>query len=543
MHTPDKLSMVESSPTVRFCRWLFSWQGLRRLLILLAWLVTLIALFHGEETWRGRRAWNQYRRELIAQGDQLDFAALVPKPVPDEQNFAATPTIKSWFQKTASYDPYHPWNDSYSRVADKVQFPPRTKDASFERHFDDLVGWELAFAAARSGELTPQQQFYSAQFDTASRAKAAPAVLEGLKPNEALFAELRVASERPYSRYPVNYDVEWPYSLLLPHLSVVRGVCLRLQLKACAELAGGQSDQALADIQLVFRIADSLKTEPCLISYLVRLVCGQAATQPVWEGLAEHRWSDDQLRELETRLQQASFIADLKTSLAAEQAAGIATIELVKRKGIGYVLALNALGSPNAAPAAADANKLNFIASIIVPRGWYDQEELTYCRAFRTELATGLDTARRRISPAQVNADGRAFERIMAPTGRAESGVGRVLHHRVMATALLPALGNVVMKSAAAQTAYNQAAIACALERYHLANGQFPEKLEALEPHFISPLPHDVLTGEPYKYRLMDDGRFVLYSLGWDEKDDGGVPGRNLFDDKQGDWVWTYPAK
>jgi hypothetical protein len=112
-----------------------------------------------------------------------------------------------------------------------------------------------------------------------------------------------------------------------------------------------------------------------------------------------------------------------------------------------------------------------------------------------------------------------------------------------MATVLLPALGNVVMKSAAAQTAYNQAAIACALERYHLANGQFPEKLEALEPHFISPLPHDVLTGEPYKYRLMDDGRFVLYSLGWDEKDDGGVPGRNLFDDKQGDWVWTYPAK
>ena len=108
---------------------------------------------------------------------------------------------------------------------------------------------------------------------------------------------------------------------------------------------------------------------------------------------------------------------------------------------------------------------------------------------------------------------------------------------------LLPALSKVILKSAAAQTAFNQAAIACALERYRLANGHFPEKLDALAPQFISSLPNDVLTGEPYKYRRTDDGRFVLYSVGWDEKDDGGVAGKTLFDEKQGDWVWEYPAR
>jgi hypothetical protein len=112
-----------------------------------------------------------------------------------------------------------------------------------------------------------------------------------------------------------------------------------------------------------------------------------------------------------------------------------------------------------------------------------------------------------------------------------------------MARLLLPALGRVILRSATAQTAFNQAAIACALERYRLANGHFPEALAALAPRFISPLPDDVLTGEPYKYRLRDDGQFVLYSVGWDEKDDGGVPGKTLFDDQQGDWVWEYPAK
>ena len=86
--------------------------------------------------------------------------------------------------------------------------------------------------------------------------------------------------------------------------------------------------------------------------------------------------------------------------------------------------------------------------------------------------------------------------------------------------------------------------MACALERYRLANGQFPEKLDSLTPQYISRLPNDVITGQPYKYRRADDGQFILYSVGWNEKDDGGVPGtHSLYDDKEGDWVWDYPAK
>jgi hypothetical protein len=108
---------------------------------------------------------------------------------------------------------------------------------------------------------------------------------------------------------------------------------------------------------------------------------------------------------------------------------------------------------------------------------------------------------------------------------------------------LLPALHNIPRRAAAAQTAADEAAIACALERYRLANGQFPENLDALVPKFMSVLPHDVISGGSYKYHLTSNGWFVLYSVGWNETDDGGVPGNTLFDDKQGDWVWQYPAK
>ena len=106
--------------------------------------------------------------------------------------------------------------------------------------------------------------------------------------------------------------------------------------------------------------------------------------------------------------------------------------------------------------------------------------------------------------------------------------------------------------TAVAQTAVEQAAIACTLERYRLANGQFPDTLDALVPRFISELPHDVLTGEPYKYRRTADGQFVLDSAGWSEKDHGGAPGnedffgkivKTLLEAKESDWVWQYPSR
>ena len=85
------------------------------------------------------------------------------------------------------------------------------------------------------------------------------------------------------------------------------------------------------------------------------------------------------------------------------------------------------------------------------------------------------------------------------------------------------------------QTLANEAYIACGLERYRLANGQYPETLDALVPAVRGEAPHDVIGGQPLKYHLTADGRFALYSVGWNEKDDGGVPGKTP---TEGDWVW-----
>ena len=77
------------------------------------------------------------------------------------------------------------------------------------------------------------------------------------------------------------------------------------------------------------------------------------------------------------------------------------------------------------------------------------------------------------------------------------------------------------------QTLANEAYIACALERHRFAHGQYPETLDALVPQFAGKLPHDLIGGQPLHYRRTDDGNFLLYSIGWNEKDDGGRPGKN----------------
>jgi hypothetical protein len=531
-------------PTPRFFKWLFSWRTFRRALIVAACLITLLALFYTEENIRGKHAWEKYRREAVARGAQLDLIAFIPKTIPDDQNFAATPLIKSWFV-LSNHVSREIWKgDYYEQARDHVAIPEAKRDTS-TRHFLDLVAWSRAFDVVRAGKITGWQNFASDKLDFESRVKAAPSVLDGLKTNDATFAELRAASQRPFSHYPVDYNVEDPAEIILPHLNKVRGVCRRLELKACAELATGQSEAALEDVKLILRLTDSLNEESFLISYLVRIACVQMAIQPIWEGLAEHAWSDAQLQELQARLQSYNFVADLKWPLDGERAGGIAIIDFVKKRGTGKLMEIVGPGQLT----TSDKDLANLFGRTI-PSGWFYQEQINYSRLFELQMAGTYDGANKRVSPLRIQSNAQELEHALAGRNR-QTGpwhIGTVLvHHRLMSAVLLPALGKIPLKAAVAQTAADQATIACALEHYRLANGQFPDTLDALVPQFISQLPRDVINGEPYKYHLRKDGQFMLYSGGWNEKDDGSMPGNEdslgkiikaLFDEKEGDCVW-----
>ena len=174
------------------------------------------------------------------------------------------------------------------------------------------------------------------------------------------------------------------------------------------------------------------------------------------------------------------------------------------------------------------------------PRGWYSLEQLSYCRLFQLQTDGATDVREKRISPRRIAANAQALEREL--DGRRPLST-LCLRHQLLAVLLLPELSKLPLKCGRGQVTIDEAVLACALERYRLANQDFPETLAALVPGFISRLPHDPFTGEAYRYRRTTDGQFILYSVGWNERDDGGVSEKTWFDETEGDWGWQYPAR
>lgn len=526
--------MVDRSPVANGIAWLVSRRGF----LIVAWVATLIALIYGEESWRGRRAWNKYRQQLETTGAVLDYRAYWPKPVPDDQNFAAIPVIEEWFAHPTGTESDSRWQDNFAAVAMRVESYRARLSEPAHRQFMDLVAWEAAFKSLGAGNQVRTQEFHSTQYDLGARAKAAPTVLEGLATNEAVFAELREASRRPFARYPIQYDVGLPGGLAEP--PDFRSAYARLELRACAELAAGQAEKALADVKLILYLNDTFKEVPLLFTQWSRAYRIRMAVQPIWEGLAEHAWLPAQLQELATLLLRQDFLTACQFGLDAERASALWTIDcLPKSAQLGWLIA-PASQNLTASTLTQLTHWPDWLGRIM-PHGWLDREKVAYCQLMQTYLRSGFDPAGKRVSPPKLQSNAAEADRLYPQADQA-AGLRLVLSHRI-ATARLSQreLDHLIRGFCYCQALADQAAIACALEQYRLAKGQFPETLELLAPSFMAQLPKDALTGQAYRYRRLDDGRFVLYSVGWNEQDEGGtVVSRKdgSVDLGKGDWTW-----
>lgn len=541
MNEPNRESTpIESAPLLRR---LFSPRQWPKYLFVVACLATLLVLLLALEHRRGLQAQGNGAVAEPALAERAIAAKLIPPPVPDDQNFAATPFLQSLFDK--SIDPgASQWPDDFSRADQWPRRIPTLAESKEGRKtgrlMTDLVAWMKAFEKIHDLSTAREEREEIAVLDpvdSATNAQAASAVLEALKPYGPALAELHAANKRPFSRFNANYTLDNPWGILLPQLAVVKRTCQLLRLKTSAELAAGQSEQALQDALLMLRLVDSPKDEPMLISQLVRVACLEITMQPIWEGLAERRWSDTQLQALQSRLQQFNFLADLRHALNSEKVWGNVTIGLVRDlRRPGYLLSLLE-SEDKVEPWQKEADRV----LVKVPRDWFDQEQRNYNQLFDERLLSGFDIVARRVYPRVADENVHLMEKALQNRDTA------LKDHLVFATAFLGALGRVHLKLSGAQGYADLATVACALERHRLATGQHPETLAALSPRFLKQVPHDLITGQPLHYERTEDGQFLLYSVGWNETDDNGelaflASGRGP-EKKEGDWVWRYPAR
>ena len=471
-----------------------------RLLFMFAAFGTVVALLYTEENWRGRRDLEAYRREIAAKGEKLDWNDFVKPPVPDDQNFLKAPLMDGWFNLATTNKP----------KADRLIQWPR-----WLRHVPpgmaELKSWD---------KLSQSDGLNKKEAPTEGERAETPAeeLLRWFAQYDKQFKALFEASERPQARLDRAFDAPWSDHIL--NYVSLRTMSQILAARAEAYLMVGRPEEAARDLRVIRRLMDLQDAaQPTLVSAMIRVAIGGLYAEVVVEGWREGLWREPQWIEIEEQLRPVHFLADLAGSFRGGERAGIIEVfDHFSRARMAMLFDITRMRnviSGKAPTWMTERGLYNWLA----PRGWFCQNELLGALIYQTIL-DDIDLANDRISPSSLNRDLDGIE---------HSVEGRSPYNFLVVVGI-PNFRKAVAVTTRNQTLVNEVRIVCALERHKKAMGQYPETLDALAPIYIEKLSRELVNGQPLKYRRNNDGTFLLYSVGWDEKDDGGSPDK--------DWVW-----
>jgi hypothetical protein len=491
-------------------RFFGSWGFLK----LVLWTLTLVILFYAEEDWRGAREWTATKAKWEERGVSFDFAQLVPAPVPDGQNLAAL----SLFKMEPDPDPA---NGGY--------WVPLTLRRAFQNNTDanplpSLGDWQHGNAP----DLVKVGQAIQAEYvATFPGHPLPPGPSEQFATLYPFIAQLREASSsRKFCRFEQNYrfvDRANDLNLVTAQIAVSKLLTCDAILAARAR----KTDQALDDIKLNNKLAGGLRDQPILVSGLVAIGMTAINLAAVYDGLERHSWSDAQLVELEHDLGRIDFLIDYQRLMRGEPIGMlIPAIDQLKATRLQETFDPKT-GAPmkeSISPLWAD--------------GWLD---IWKAQSVDRDLTASdwIDAKSRQVLPRVMDGD------LLAQARRLDSWSIYLPWNWLFRVSGDSAVSKALSKFAQAQVWVDEARIACALERYRLAQGKYPATLDMLASALREDLPHDVMSGEAYRYKLNVDPSYLLYSVGWNQSDDGGrevkeKEGRQR-DYAQGDWVWPTP--
>lgn len=312
--------------------------------------------------------------------------------------------------------------------------------------------------------------------------------------NRECLTDLHEAAAMPGCRFPLDFS--GGIEMLLPHLAPMRNGARLLALENLLAIEQGETEQALASLHTGLKLQQALRTEPLLISQLVRIACVHLAVASMERTCSRLELSPEQIAELRARIErtEADLADALERAFAGELPNGVDAFDL----GPAYWSYLSSLGHTTAPPTGAPgvAYKLTGLA---------DLDELEY-----------LD----RIAPL-FEAGELPIEEAIARARDVEHEFKTISEGRFLTRTLLPGLPRAMTEAAVTHAVLRAARTALAVERYRLKNGELPEDLETLAPEFLDSVPLDPFDGQPLKYRRLDPG-FVIYSVGRDGRDNGG---------------------
>jgi hypothetical protein len=343
------------------------------------------------------------------------------------------------------------------------------------------------------------------------------------------FAALSAALDRPFAR--MDGDYEHPWNIPIPNFVTTRQVAQILALRAQCHLLLDEPDQALRELTLMHHLCRLLEGRPTgqpmtLVAAMINVAVKGLYVGIIGDGFRLHAWREPQLAALQQQLAETDLLPHVRDAFVMEALNFGRTVEMSDSREIAEVY-----GRGRDASFWKKMEEPIYAFCRLAPHGWLSQNAVRSSRLLQMMLPT-IDPANRIVLPQKVDAQLR----------ETELSFKHLSPYNYLSLCFVPNFVRAVETAAKHQTLVNEALVVCALERHRLARGNYPETTGALVPEFAEKLPRDVIGGGELKYRR-EDGKFTLYSIGWNETDEGGLSCWNealTGDLTKNDWVWTF---
>ena len=474
-------------------------RAVRRLALssvgLAAVAASIIMSYYGYQNWHAKRAWRAFQTSLKQSGEFVNVSGLLPEPAPADLNLARSPAFLGFLDKTNREN-----TDHFERMRAFDLRPSTDGRAVVLMDWSQQTNSPLHPFVNWSGQQTGEQS-------ETNRMEDAAAILRGLESQNGRLQPLAVAADRlAFFQTSSNRDAGAVLHPVRAPILLLERLHLLFEVRACALLALGRGRPASEDVLTGLHLAQLARQIPDARSTMRVQGLLARSLQPLWEGLSQKAWTEPQLAAFQHELARFNLLADYTNAVRRVVMANIDIWRQIP-------------DSSKADPALpeADGRYLHGPVWQLQPRAWWYESCIQLHNAGRNAIEE-VDLAAGRIHPPNNWSDLNGLPLDSASTELLQQS---------------PWWGANPGSVAFAQTCVNQAIIACALDRFRLVNGAYPEDLEQLVPALLDGIPRDAISGRPIIYQRGSDGRFVLRGVGPNGTDDRKSTASD-------DWLWAY---
>lgn len=300
----------------------------------------------------------------------------------------------------------------------------------------------------------------------------------------------------PYGRFPLVYAKNF-WGTMLTHSQKARSAASVLRNDAILRAHDGDMHGALQDIKAIFHASRGLGDEPLLISQLINIAIDSVGVRALERTLGLGIASEADLREIQAYLLEQASVPYFLIGVRGERAGDDLLFERIQENEL-TVNEFGALGVSTGLPKAFEKLLLMYTSVTI------QQQRAEVLNLMTDAVEIG------NLPPEKQKAAFDLWEKKV-----------KSLNRWHIARLILPAAGKVAEADIRTKAGLRTAAVAIAAERYRMANGHWPARLDELVPKFLKELPTDPFDGQPLK-TTQKDGSFVVYSIGMDRIDNGG---------------------